>query len=146
MSEISKFIDAVEKYYSRDKNTLDFYSDLFREMKQKNLLDSNFISQINGNENSRQRLSELLMFKYCLTSLVGPISSEDSGPDIKFKFNDRKVNIEVVTPFITTQMESLCGVFDFSLTGIREYTRDQNIPTINRGSTPKPPKFPLSQF
>ena len=85
-------------------------------MKQKNLLDSNFISQINGNENSRQRLSELLMFKYCLTSLVGPISSEDSGPDIKFKFNDRKVNIEVVTPFITTQMESLWGVFDFSLT------------------------------
>lgn len=146
MSEISKFIDAVEKYYSRDNNTLDFYSDLFREMKQKNLLDSNFISQINGNENSRQRLSELLMFKYCLTSPVGPISSEDSGPDIKFKFNDRKVNIEVVTPFITTQMESLWGVFDFSLTGIREYARDQNIPTINRGSTPEPPKFPLYQF
>lgn len=102
MSEISKFIDAVEKYYSRDKNTLDFYSNLFCRMKQKNILDSNFISQINGNENSRQRLSELLMFKYCWTSPVGPILSEDSGADIKFKFNNRKVNIEVVTPFITT--------------------------------------------
>ncbi|EPF7260265.1 hypothetical protein ACY0IS_005098 [Escherichia coli] len=124
MSEMSKFIDAVEKYYSHDKNTLDFYSNLFCRMKQKNILDSNFISQINGNENSRQRLSELLMFKYCWTSPVGPISSEDSGPDIKFKFNDGKVNIEVVTPFITTQMESLWGVFDFSLTGARKCIRD----------------------
>ncbi|MEG8189115.1 hypothetical protein LVJ92_23160 [Escherichia marmotae] len=71
MSETSKFIDAVKKYYSDDKNTLDFYSGLFREMEQKDLLDSNFISQMNNNENSRQRLSELLMFKYCLTSSVG---------------------------------------------------------------------------
>ncbi|HHR5248364.1 TPA: hypothetical protein ACS6CI_005034, partial [Escherichia coli] len=61
MSETSKFIDAVKKYYSDDKNTLDFYSELFREMEQKDLLDSNFISQMNNNENSRQRLSELLM-------------------------------------------------------------------------------------
>ncbi|EEW0167104.1 hypothetical protein EGC14_004780, partial [Escherichia coli] len=131
MSETSKFIDAVKKYYSDDKNTLDFYSGLFREMEQKDLLDSNFISQMNNNENSRQRLSELLMFKYCLTSSVGAISSEDSGPDIKFNFNDRKVNIEVVTPFITKQEEVSWGVFEFSLTESKCYERSQNIPTID---------------
>lgn len=51
MSETSKFIDAVKKYYSDDKNTLDFYSELFCEMEQKDLLDSNFISQMNNNGN-----------------------------------------------------------------------------------------------
>ncbi|EFG2996995.1 TPA: hypothetical protein OZ286_004315 [Escherichia coli] len=131
MSETSKFIDAVKKYYSDDKNTLDFYSELFREMEQKDLLDSNFISQMNNNENSRQRLSELLMFKYCLTSSVGAISSEDSGPDIKFNFNDRKVNIEVVTPFITKQEEASWSVFEFSLTESKGYKRSQNISSID---------------
>lgn len=115
MEKYSKFIDAIRTHYTESESVILFYLDLIRDADEKGLLDSNFISQMDSYDKTLQRLSELVMFKYCSVPKVGNISSQDKGPDITFKIEELKVNIEVITPLIVTQLKSSMTEFVFTL-------------------------------
>ena len=114
MEKYSKFVDAIKTHYTESESVILFYVGLIREVDGKGLLDSNFISQMDSYDKTLQRLSELMMFKYCSIPKVGNIISQDKGPDITFSIEESKVNIEVITPIKVTQLKS--SVTEFVVT------------------------------
>ncbi|MFP1784468.1 hypothetical protein [Lonsdalea quercina] len=133
MQEISKFTDALKKYYSSEEKVINFYLKLFHEMKEKKLLDSNFISQMSDHDKTLHRLSELLIFKYCLTAPENEISSNNIGPDIIIKLDNIKINIEIVTPVKVSQKRASMRVFNYSPYPSSEpsdYSVPQDIPDV----------------
>ncbi|WP_423205107.1 hypothetical protein PGC34_07450 [Pseudomonas kribbensis] len=113
--DLQRFIAAIKKFHSSEPKTLDFYSSLLIEMNKKKLLDENFISQMSNHDKTIQRLSELLIFKYSTQLIDTEIHSKKFGPDLTFEFNDRTVNIEIVTPLIVTQEKVSLRQYSFSL-------------------------------
>lgn len=126
MQKKSQFIDAIEKYYTADKSVALFYSKLLCEMVQKNLVDTNFVSQMNDLENTRQRLSELLVVKHCVDSGLALFENKKKAPDIIFEFGGRNVNIELVTP-----VKVAMGKLSFSQVDCTPF----NYGELKRGST-----------
>ncbi|MEQ0583473.1 hypothetical protein PANTOEA_17850 [Pantoea dispersa] len=106
MENYSKFVDAIKTHYTENESVISFYSELIKEIDGKGLLDSNFISQMDSYDKTLQRLSELMMFKYCSVPKTGNIISRDKGPDITFSIEESKVNIELITPIKVTQLKS----------------------------------------
>ncbi|MER0045466.1 hypothetical protein ABRP56_03400 [Pectobacterium odoriferum] len=114
MLDISHFHDAIKRHYTTDENSINFYSEIFNETKNENLLDSNFITQMSSLDKTLQRLSELLILKYCkdsLSSIGVKINSKDEGPDISFNFSEKKINIEIITPIQVDQKKSSLALF-----------------------------------
>lgn len=134
MLETSKFTDAVKKYYTSNEKVIDFYLELLYEAKNNNLLDGNFISQMSDHDKTLHRLSELLMFKYCLASSITEISSENIGPDIIIQLDDIKINIEIITPIKVSQKRSSMRVFNctpYPSSEPSNYSVPQDIPDMN---------------
>jgi len=111
MENYSKFVDAIKTHYTENESIISFYLELIGEIDEKGLLDSNFISQMDSYDKTLQRLSELMMFKYCYVPKTGNIISQDKGPDITFSIEESKVNIEVITPIKVTQLKSSVAEF-----------------------------------
>jgi hypothetical protein len=112
MTDASHFARAARDHYTSDERIIELYSALYDEMHNKNLLDANFISQMSCREKTIQRLSELIILKYCTRS-IKEISSKKKGPDIIFNFETHSVNIEVITPVQATQKKSKFAQFSF---------------------------------
>lgn len=112
--DMKHFISAISEHHSSEPDTLDFYSSLLLEMSRKNLLDTDFISQMSERDKTLQRLSELLILKYCTQSIDTEIFSENEGPDIIFKYDNRNINIEIVTPIFTKQEKAYVRQYTYS--------------------------------
>ncbi|PIB42175.1 hypothetical protein AOA59_22760 [Pseudomonas sp. 2822-15] len=112
MAGASHFARAVEAYYTCDQNIIEFYSNLYNEMHENKLLDENFISQMSDADKTMQRLSELVVLKYCTQRIKG-ISSEKKGPDITFSFESKRINIEVITPIQVVQKKTQYAQYFF---------------------------------
>jgi len=115
--DFERFTAAIKQFHTSESDSLEFYSSLLTEMDKRKLLDENFISQMSDHDKTIQRLSELLILKYCTRSIDTEIYSEKAGPDIIFKFAERTVNIEIVTPLIVTQEKTFLRQYGFSLDG-----------------------------
>lgn len=113
--DFERFIAAIKKFHTSEPGSLELYSSLLTEMDKRKLLDENFISQMSDHDKTIQRLSELLILKYCTNSINTDIHSEEEGPDIIFKFGDSTINIEIVTPLIVTQEKVSLRQYGFSL-------------------------------
>lgn len=115
--DLKRFTAAIKKFYTSDSDSLELYSSLLIEMDKRKLLDGNFISQMSDHDKTTQRLSELLILKYCTHSIHTEFYSRKAGPDIVFKFGDRTVNIEIVTPLIVSQEKTSLRQYGYSLNG-----------------------------
>ncbi|WP_122283609.1 hypothetical protein [Pseudomonas syringae group genomosp. 3] len=111
------FNAAIKKFHTSESSSLELYFSLLLEMDNRKLLDENFISQMSDHDKTIQRLSELLILKYCINSTHNKIYSKKDGPDIAFKFGDRTVNIELVIPLIVSQEKISLRQYCYSLNG-----------------------------
>lgn len=99
------FSHAVREHYISDETIIDFYSKLYDKMLGKELLDSNFVSQMSDHEKTIHRLSELVILEYCIRC-VKVVPSKNEGPDLAFEFEGQRVNIEIITPLKVELRES----------------------------------------
>ncbi|WP_048606170.1 hypothetical protein [Providencia rettgeri] len=122
--------EKINLFYSKDNDVIKHYSNLFNDLKNKNLIDSSFLSQFTNKDKSIQRLSELVITKYCLSSFGTLNPSKDDGPDITVSYKNNKVNIELVTPLKVQQKEMKVAVFSNELIGSSMLSRRTSRPQL----------------
>lgn len=103
---MNTFEDRIKKFHSNDESEIEFYTYLFNKLSKKKLIDSQFSSYISDRDSCAQRLSELLLTEYCLSSIGDLNPSKNFGPDITFNYQNKTINIEIVTPVKVKQREA----------------------------------------
>lgn len=110
-NNVGALADKIREFHSKDELEIEFYTSIFNKLSEKKLLDTNFLSYISNKDSCVQRLSELLLTEYCLSSIEDLNPSKDFGPDITFNYQNKTVNIEIVTPIKVQQKEAIERVF-----------------------------------
>lgn len=131
-NDINILADKIRKFYSKNELKIEFYTSIFNKLNEKKLLDTNFLSYISDKDSCAQRLSELLVTEYCFSSVdLNP--SKNFGPDITFNYQNKTINIELVTPVKVEQEEKIERVyspvsFDNSISRYTGNTRPVLVP------------------